>query len=231
MSSGAPVGVIMLDTRFPRPPGDAGNPLSWPCAAIYETLPAATPRRVVRRDLDVGELLQPCVAAALRLVSRGARLITTSCGFLALFQDALQRRSPVPVVASSLIALPGVQSALPPGLVAGVITFDSRELGERHLHAVQADAQTPIVGVERGAELYRVIRDDLTTLDTRRAAQDMRNAALRLQRVAPNLGAVLLECTNMPPYRSLVAQTLRVPVHDILSVVGDARARWQKAGP
>jgi len=230
MSSGATLGVIMLDTQFPRPPGDAGNPLSWPFPSIYETLPAATPRRVIRRDLTVDELLPPCIGAVQRLVSRGARLITTSCGFLALYQSALQRCSPVPAVASGLIALPAIQSALPAGQVAGVISFDSRELGERHLRAAGADPRTPIVGVQEGAELYRVIRDNLTTLDTRRAAQDMRDAAERLRRGTPNLGAVLLECTNMPPYRALVAKTVRVPVHDILGVVGDAHARLDQPG-
>lgn len=215
----------MLDTRFPRPEGDVGNPCTWAFPAIYETLPAATPARVVRHDLDTRDLLQPCLRALHRLVGRGACLITTSCGFLALYQEELQRHSPVPVIASSLVALPAIQAALPAGRLAGVITFDSRELGERHLRAVRADPATPIAGVEDGVELYPVIREDRTALDTRRAAQDVCEAARQLQRTTPKLSAVLLECTNMPPYRQAVTEALGLPVHDVVGVVSEVYAR------
>ena len=85
----APVlGVIKLDTRFPRLPGDIGNPETFDFPVLYQTVPGASPERVVVEQDR--ELLQPFIDAGIRLVSEGATIITTSCGFLACFQNELQ---------------------------------------------------------------------------------------------------------------------------------------------
>ncbi|MEC4688215.1 MAG: aspartate/glutamate racemase family protein, partial [Nitrospirota bacterium] len=105
----------MLNTRFPRPPGDIGNPETWPFPVRYEVVEPATVGRVVTADPPVDLLLAPFVAAGERLVAAGARAITTSCGFLALFQAELTQALPVPVMTSSLIQVPMVQASLPRG--------------------------------------------------------------------------------------------------------------------
>ena len=75
------IGVLMLETHFPRPVGDVGHPQTFAnlgLRAIYQVLPGASPQRVVSPD-DPG-LLDEFIAAARDLVARGATLITTSCG-------------------------------------------------------------------------------------------------------------------------------------------------------
>ena len=47
---GASVGILMLETRFPRIPGDMGNALSWPFPVHYRVVRGATPNRVVLQD-------------------------------------------------------------------------------------------------------------------------------------------------------------------------------------
>src|SRR5215471_12968735 len=84
---GARVGILMLETRFPRIPGDMGNALSWPFPVLYKVVPGASPRRVVH-DQARG-LLEPFLAAAAELVRLGADGITTTCGFLSLYQREL----------------------------------------------------------------------------------------------------------------------------------------------
>ena len=44
---GARVGILMLEARFPRIPGDMGNGLTWPFPVLYKVVPGASPRRVV----------------------------------------------------------------------------------------------------------------------------------------------------------------------------------------
>ena len=100
-SQPATVGILILDTRFPRPPGDIGNIATWPFPVLYKTVHGASPERVVHRK---GEgLLEPFVRAAEELISEGADGITTTCGFLSLFQSELAAAIPVPVVTSSLL--------------------------------------------------------------------------------------------------------------------------------
>ena len=45
---GAAVGILMLEARFPRIPGDVGNATTWPFPVLYKVVPAASPERVVR---------------------------------------------------------------------------------------------------------------------------------------------------------------------------------------
>ncbi len=49
--SGAPpaVGILMLDTRFPRFPGDIGNAATWPFPVLYRAVRDASPEHVARQ--------------------------------------------------------------------------------------------------------------------------------------------------------------------------------------
>jgi Asp/Glu/hydantoin racemase len=155
-------------------------------------------------------------------VRAGAALVTTSCGFLAPFQPALADGCPVPVVTSSLLALPALaRQAAAQGRRVGVITIHAGRLTPEYLAAVGADPATPVEGAEAGRELTHKILADACDLDFAAAERDVIEAGERLAARCPDLGAVLLECTNMPPYRAALARRLGLPVHDILTVLAE----------
>ena len=77
---GAPLGILMLEARFPRIPGDMGNATTWPFPVLYRVVRGATPERVVLQG--AAGLLPDFLAAAADLVDLGAEAITTNCGFL-----------------------------------------------------------------------------------------------------------------------------------------------------
>ncbi|MBE9551924.1 MAG: aspartate/glutamate racemase family protein, partial [Proteobacteria bacterium] len=110
---GAHVGILMLEARFPRIPGDMGNALTWPFPVHYRVVRGASPDRVVRQRAE--GLLEDFIAAARELVADGVDGITTNCGFLSLFQDELAAAAGVPVATSSLMQAPMIQATLPPG--------------------------------------------------------------------------------------------------------------------
>jgi hypothetical protein len=216
------IGVIMLETRFPRPVGDIGNPETFGGRALYEVVPGAVVNRVVRAQSPDPALIAPFVAARDRLVRAGVALVTTSCGFLAPFQPVLADGCALPVVTSSLLALPALaRQAVAQGRRVGVITIHAGRLTPEYLAAVGADPATPVEGTEAGSELTRKILDDARDLDFAAAERDVVEAGERLKARCPDLGAVLLECTNMPPYRAALARRLGLPVHDILTVLAE----------
>ena len=47
---GASVGILMLETQFPRIPGDIGHAETWPFPVHYRVVRGATPDNVVRGD-------------------------------------------------------------------------------------------------------------------------------------------------------------------------------------
>jgi Asp/Glu/hydantoin racemase len=220
---GASVGILMLETRFPRIPGDMGNGGTWPFPVLYKVVKGATPDNVVRGGA-VG-LADRFIDAARELVSDGADGITTTCGFLALFQDQLSAAVGVPIATSSLMQVPMVQSLLPPGRRVGVLTISKASLTSEHLEASGTPLDTPIVGTDDGREFTHAILDDQPTLDVDLARGDLIDAGNQLVREYPEVGAIVLECTNMTPYAADLRQALGLPIYSIYTFV-----TWFQAG-
>ncbi len=209
------LGVLMLQTRFPRPPGDVGNAASWRMPVRFRVVEGASPRRVVKEGDPA--LLQPFVDAGRALVAEGARAITTSCGFLVAFQQELQAALPVPVWTSALLKLPELPAP-------GVITVDADSLGAVHLRAAGARVDTPVEGLVPGCTLQRTLLEDLPTLDPAAAEADLLAAARRLLAREPALQTLVLECTNMPPHAPAVQAACGRPVHHLMTLVHE---RWK----
>lgn len=214
---GARLGILMLEARFPRINGDMGNALTWPFPVLYKVVRDASPERVVRRRAE--GLLPAFLDAAEELVRLGADAITTNCGFLSLFQAELAARVKVPVATSSLMQIPMVQATLPPGKRVGVLTVDARSLTPDHLKAAGAPLDTPIIGTESGREFTRVLIGNEERLDIEAAEQDLLDAGRALVAKHPDVGALVLECTNMAPYSAALQKALNLPVYDIVGFI------------
>ncbi len=217
------VGLLRLDTAFPRPVGDIGNPNTFDFPVRARIVHGATAARVVRGDASA--LLGPFVEAGRALVAEGAVAIGTSCGFLAPFQRELAAALPVPFAASALLQLAWLAPLLPAGRRAGVITLDADALGMHHLAAAGAAPDTPVVGLPRDGALARAVFGDAPRLDRARIREEVVDAGLRLKEAVPSLGAIVLECTNLPPYRDALMRAVCVPVHDCNTLL-----RWLWAG-
>jgi hypothetical protein len=214
---GARVGILMLETRFPRIPGDMGNAETWPFPVLYKVVPGASPRRVV---CDKAEgLLGGFLDAAEELVRLGADGIATTCGFLSLYQRQISAHVGVPVATSSLMQIPFIERILPPGRRVGVLTVSAANLTERHLLAAGADPATPVVGTDGGNEFTRVMLNDEERLDLAAAEHDILAAGDLLVESHRDIGAILLECTNMVPYARALSERLRRPVFSIYTFV------------
>ncbi len=220
---GANVGILMLETRFPRIPGDAGNATTWDFPVLFKVVRNATPDIVVRQK--AAGLKNAFIDAAKELVAEGADGITTNCGFLSLFQEELAAACAVPVAASSLMQVPLVNSLLPAGKRTGILTISGPTLSEEHLAAAGVPLDTPIGGTDEGEEFSRAILDNELELDVELSRHDVITAGLQMQQSHPDLGAFVLECTNMPPYAADLATATGLPVYDFYSFI-----TWFHAG-
>jgi Asp/Glu/hydantoin racemase len=220
---GAPLGILMLETRFPRIPGDIGDAQTWPFPVLYKVIPGASPQRVVRERAS--GLLDAFLEGARELVNLGAEGITTSCGFLSIYQAEIARHVGVPVATSSLLQAPFIESLLPPGRRVGILTISAKTLTEEHLRSAGVRPGTPVVGTDEGVEFTRAILGDEPQLDVAAAERDVLEAGETLVEQHADVGAVLLECTNMAPYAKALREHLGLPVYDIYSFI-----TWFQAG-
>lgn len=213
----------MLRTRFPRLPRDVGHPGGWPFPVRYAVVPGASPERAVLGDPQ--DLLAPFVAAGRDLVAAGAAGITTSCGFLSVFQQELAAALGVPVATSALLQAAPVQRRLPPGRRVGILSIAASRLNPAHLAAAGVPEGTPIGSTEGGRVFTRAILADAPDFDAEAARTDNITAARALTEAHPDVSALVLECTNMAPYAADIRAATGLPVYDIRTL-----AAWLHAG-
>ncbi|WP_127144010.1 aspartate/glutamate racemase family protein [Pelagibacterium montanilacus] len=224
---GHAVGILMIEGRFPRPSGAIGNATTFPFPVMHHVVKGASGSRTVRdvgsMDPDGGEFaeaIEPWLAGARYLEAQGCKALTTSCGFAILFQRHFAAAVSIPVLASSLLLAPLILSGLTTGKRLGVITADGESLSERHLAAARlARSELAIVGMEKSDQFCRTAWDDEETLDFGRAEAEAVGIARQMQADNPDIGAILLECSLLPPYAHAIQQATGLPVFDFTHLV------------
>jgi hypothetical protein len=216
---GFSVGILMLDTQFPRIPGDMGNATTFPFPVRYHRVPGASPDLVVRQGSR--QLLPAFIEGARFLAREGVQAITTNCGFLAKFQRELAAAVSVPVFTSSLLLVPMVHRMLPPGKAVGLLTVDATSLTPDDFESmgITSDIPVAVAGLETEKEFTRVLLGNQLVLDVEAARREHLRVAQRLCAEHPEVGALVLECTNMPPYRADLQAATGLPVFDIVHLV------------
>jgi aspartate/glutamate racemase len=217
-TDGATIGIIMLDTVFPRIPGDIGNADTFDFPVRYQVVRGASPQRVVK-EADP-RLLEPFIDAARGLEKEGVKAIATSCGFLAIFQRELAAAVKIPVLSSSLLQVPLAYALINRWQKVGVLTARAQSLTDRHLAGVGIrDIPLIIMGMEEAEEFTGAFIEGKPSLDPAKVRKEMVGAAQRLVHAHPEIGALVLECTNMPPYAQAVQAVMKIPVFDVVTLV------------
>ena len=201
------LGVLTLDTRFPRAEGDIGHPSAFGVPTRRCVIAGAWPEKIVQSGsgLRKGRVVTPILQLVRRLENDGAKAITTSCGLLVLLQNEMQAQVKIPVITSSLLQLPGL---LAQHAKVGVLTISSSKLGVEHLRAAGVPrarmADVVVQGVDAKSEFATAILGNRAEMDLEKAGADVLAAAAALKNREPTLTCVVLECTNMPPYRAAI---------------------------
>ena len=217
---GEAVGILTLDTVFPRIPGDVGNATTFDFPVRFSVVRRASPKRVVHEQDPA--LLKPFVEAAQELEAAGCRTITTTCGFLALFQKEMAAAVGVPLFTSSLLQVPIVYRMLRPGQVIGILTAHSDAMNPRVLEAVGADGVPHVVGGSQVApDFYNVFVQNRDWIDTDQCESQLVALATGMIEAHPQIGAFVCEGTNFSSWGRAIQQATRRPFFDIVTMT-----RW-----
>lgn len=218
---GQEIGILMLDTRFPRPSGDIGNATTFDFPVRYKTVKGAVTSKIMG-DTPEDDLIEPFIRAAQELQEEGVRGITTSCGFLAPFQRKIADAVDVPVFVSSLLQAPLIRACLPKGKVVGVFTERAKHLNDDHFKGVGwsvEDIPTMVQGMPEDAVFPATYIGGRRELDTDVLRAEMLAMTDAFLDRCKNPGAILFECTNMCPFSRDVAMRSGLPVFDINTLI------------
>jgi Asp/Glu/Hydantoin racemase len=201
------LGILMLDTQFPRPLGDVGHPETFGVSTHRDVFKGVWPSKVVTSASSMRQArLVPGFQGMVRSMQmRGVQAVTTSCGFLVLLQKELQAVTKLPVVTSSLLQLPAL---LKQEQKVGVLTISASSLNSEYLRAAGVPKErlkdVVIQGMPPAGEFVTKILGNQPTLDLAQASSEAVAAALALKERAPEIRSLVLECTNLPPYQAAI---------------------------
>lgn len=215
------IGVLMLDTQFPRPAGDIGNAASYRFPVLYKRVTGAVTTKIMGLEPEP-DLLAPFIEAAIALEKEGVKGITTSCGFLAPFQKQLADAVNIPVFTSSLLQVPLVRMMLGSSRPIGVFTERAENLNARHTLAVGwtvEEAHVRIKGMPHDATFPHTYIGNQLELDTEVLDAEMVEMTRSFMAECPDAGAIVLECTNMCPFSSSIARVSGLPVFDVNTLI------------
>ena len=124
----------------------------------------------------------------------------------------------MPVATSALLLIKTLK-----GKNVGVITASAENLTPAHFAAVGAPKDTPVAGLPSNGSFAATFLRNGTTLDRDAVKNEAVEAGRALLRNHPDVDAIVLECTNLPPYKKALEHALGVPVFDVLDLLGGFR--------
>ena len=218
-SYGEAIGIILMESFMPFPPGCPGNATTFSYPVRYEVVRGANMEKLVYQGDP--ELLQPFIDAGWRLINEGVKAITGNCGFMVLYHDLLTKEFPVPTFMSSLLQLPFVARMLCPGEKIGIITANSKTLTEKHLQIATNGMEIPmaITGMQDQSEFYGAIHVEKGSLDFAKVEAEVVAVTGKLIEENPEIKIILFECTDLPPYAAAVQEAFGLPVYDFTTMI------------
>jgi len=218
---GEAIGILILDTKAPLIPGNVGNASTYSFPVRFKVLEGmpidwwcdgegASPRRQ-----------EVFIKAAKALEEEGVRAITTGCGYFSVFQKEASEALRVPLFTSPLLLVPVISRMIGRKRV-GIIASGAEHLNAPFLRNVGIDESIPIsvAGMECKEEFVTVYNTgEKTTLDASRLEHEVVEVAQMLVRESPDMGAILLECSDMPPFAAAIQESVDLPVFDFIDFI------------
>lgn len=184
---------------------------------IAETVAGAWADNVIRGDPS---LESAYVAAAQRLVERGAVAITANCGYSIRHQAAVAAAVRVPVVVSSLVVLPSLLRQLPSSAKVAVIAADATCLQDDLLGIDDSLQRRRVIigGIEGGTLWRNEMQRPPPPTDIADIQAEVSTCVARLLAEHPEIAALVFECTAFPLIAPAIRRETGLPVYDITTL-------------
>jgi|SRR5699024_2690528 len=216
--SGYSVGVLFLDNCwYPVLPGNVANLSTYDFPVVFKVVPNCTQDRIHAGDPT---LVDDIIKVAKQMEEEGARAISSACGFFGNFQKQVADAVEIPVFLSSVLQVPWIKSGLKSYQDIGMLTADRNGINENLFNScgISDPHYIKIKGLQDLPEFSAII-ESRGSFDNNIVKEEVVHAAVELVNENPNIGAILLECSDLPPYASDIQQATGLPVFDFITMI------------
>ena len=230
--AGAAIGILVLDLWYPYMPGNVANASTYKFPVLFKILKGTTVPMILNAD---PALLDMIVEGGNELAQQGARAIVGACGYFGHFQKEASQKLKVPTFLSSMLQAPIIIRALKPKQKLGVICGSGPHLKPSLLTQCGIEDLSRVI-IEGAAEQcveFNQISNCTGHFVSNKIEKELVGIAKKLVSKNPEVGAILLECSDMPPYAWAIQNAVRLPVFDFITMINwiyDAVVRKPFAG-
>ncbi|MGL6200785.1 MAG: aspartate/glutamate racemase family protein [Lachnospiraceae bacterium] len=216
--SGYGIGILHLeDVWYPLVPGNVVNAWTYKFPVRFKAVSGLDTPTLHSGDPKAYEEV---LKAAKALEKEGVRAIAGACGFFGHFQRRLADDMKIPVGISSLVQIPWLRSMIKRESKIGILTANASALDSRILASCGVDRSDDLVIADlRYAEQFSAIMEDRGSFDHFQVRKEVVTAAKELVENNPDIGVILLECSDMPPYAAAVQNAVKLPVFDFVTLI------------
>ena len=217
--AGYTVGILLLDVHYPLLPGNVVNASTYTFPVRHMWVPGANQARMHAGD---NTLLPALVESAKQLETEGCRVICGACGYFGHFQRAVADAMDIPVYLSSVVQVPWISVGLRQGQKIGVLCADGHNLTRDLFTACgvnQADYERCVVASAGQLPEFSAFMERRGSFDNAKVRAELIALASGLIQENPDIGAILLECSDMPPYAAAIQTAVNLPVFDFITLI------------
>lgn len=216
--SGYSVGILYLDNCwYPVLPGNVANLSTYNFPVRLKKVPDCTTSRLLNGDET---LVESVIKAAKELEEEGARAISSACGFFGNFQAEVAEAVDIPVYLSSVIQVPWIKTGLKRNQKIGVLTAFADGMSDRLFQQCGVNDRNSLVikDLSNFTE-FSCILENRGTFDNEKVREEVVSAAIDMVNENPDIAAILLECSDLPPYAADIQRHVKLPVYDFISLI------------
>jgi hypothetical protein len=214
--AGHAIGILVLDLHYPYLPGNVANATTFDFPVLYKILKGAGDE-ILQADPS---LLDKVIAGGKELEEQGVRAIVGSCGYFGSYQKEAAAALDVPVFLSSLMQVPLIIQSLKPDQKVGILCAVKDSLTPKMLEScgITDQSRIAIAGAQDIPEFQNILQYE-GHFNSRRLEKELVILAEQLVRDNPEIGALLIECTDMPPYAWSIQDAIGLPVFDYITLI------------
>jgi len=222
---GEAIGILCYESQEPFIPGDVANATTFDFPVRYKILKGVSCDFLCRNAKAQSDSIEKMIEGVQELEKEGVRAITMNCGYSAILQEELSNAVKVPVFTSSLMQVPLVSRMLGRKQKVGILAASKSLLTRTHLETVGIDESIPVIiaGMDEAVEFNKVFgfgeKPEELILDTEALEREVVTVARQLVKKDEAIGAMVLECSNIPPYTAAIQEAVKLPIFDYITLI------------
>ena len=217
--AGYSVGIVYIEhVNYPMMPGNVVNAYTYDFPVRMKAVPNLTNTRLFEADPTIAnDIIQ---AAKDMVEQEGIRAICSACGFFGNFHKKVAEALDVPVALSSLVQIPLIQAMIKPSQKIGILTANAKAMTEELFDNCGITcAENLIVQDTLQSKNFSAVVDMRGYFDNGEARKEVIEAAKELVEKDDQISAILLECSDMPPYAAAIQAETQLPVFDFITLI------------